>query len=269
MSKTLIQDVAGWSFYSCPCVAEWWPLVQTMALRRGLVKQKLDVSQGGYNRGGVSASAGTHDEGGVLDLRQYSDGVVKLLREAGSAAWHRGYPEFPNNEHTHLVLIGCPHLQGRPSGNRRYPIGAAKQVESYKAGRDGLAMNGPDNGPQVRVRTWREGVAWMRSQLTPAADGPATAPTSPTPGTPTPAPNPKEFPDMDATEFKKLFKAAFKESLRDPEIAGDVARAALGGTYGIDASGDGKPDTAGNLIASIYTKVAAINSNIAPKEAAK
>ena len=94
-------------------------------------------------------------------------------------------------------------------------------------------------------------------------------PTGPTSGTPTPAPNPKEFPDMDATEFKKLFKAAFKESLRDPEIAGDVARAALGGTYGIDASGDGKPDTAGNLIASIYTKVAAINSNIAPKEAAK
>lgn len=86
MSKTLIKDVGGWSFYSCPCVAEWWPLVQTMALRRGLVKQKLDVSQGGYNRGGVSASAGTHDGGGVLDLRQYSDGVVGLYANLGASA---------------------------------------------------------------------------------------------------------------------------------------------------------------------------------------
>lgn len=181
MSKTLIKDVGGWSFYSCPCVAEWWPLVQTMALRRGLVRQKLDVSQGGYNRGGVAASAGTHDGGGVLDLRQYSGGVVKLLREAGSAAWHRGAPHFA--DHTHLVLVGCPHASA----------GAKRQVASYLAGRDGLAMNGPDNGPQVRIRTWREGVAWMRSQLTPTADGPTTTPDSPAVGTPTTTPTDEEL----------------------------------------------------------------------------
>lgn len=245
-SATVIRDIAGWSFTSCPCVAEWWPLVQQMAVRRGLVRQKLDVSQGGYNVGGVSASAGTHDEGGVLDLRQYSEGVVRLLREAGSAAHHRKSPPF-DSDHTHLCLIGCPHLQGRPTAYRRYPIGAAKQVESYLAGRDGLAMNGPDTGPQVvPVRTWREGVAWMRSQLNPTADAPTT-PDSPTPGTPTTIPSGEDF-IMAITQAQQAdFNALLKAALDDRDIQIKIGEASLGNRYG-DVTGDGKPDTAGEII---------------------
>lgn len=185
MAKTLIQDIAGWSFWGCPCVEQWWPLVQKLALKRGLVRQKLDVSQGGYNKGGVAASAGTHDGGGVLDLRQYSEPVVLLLREAGAAAWHRRPPHF--SHHTHLVLVGCPHASA----------GAKRQVESYRAGRDGLAMNGPDDGPQVYpIRSWSQGVAWMRAQLDPLTDAPT--PDQPEQGETTPSPEEDDMATIDS-----------------------------------------------------------------------
>lgn len=93
---------------------------------------------------------------------------------------------------------------------------------------------------------------------------PTTGTVSPAPATPaTPViPTKKEEFDMDPNEFKKLVKAAIVESLRDPEIAGDYARAALGGKYGIDASGDGEPDSAGNLIASIWTALEEIRKSV-------
>ncbi len=106
------------------------------------------VSQGSYNPGVVAASAGTHDGGGVFDMRCVDlapaarTALVRALRQAGFAAWIRTPPSFPY--HIHAVAIGDPDLS--PS--------AKKQVKSYFAGRDGLAKNGPDpNGGPV-VKAW-------------------------------------------------------------------------------------------------------------------
>ena len=111
----------------------------------------LTITQGSYNAGGVSASAGTHDGGGVVDLAAW-DHVRKVreLRRIGFAAWYR--PAIPGlwPEHIHAVLIG----------NRKLAPVARAQVAAYLAGRDGLAGNGPDTGPRQFTAarfTWRTG----------------------------------------------------------------------------------------------------------------
>lgn len=170
MSKTLVTSADHRDWWGCPCLAAWWPLVTQLAVARGIVRKTLDVTQGGYNRDGVAASAGTHDGGGVLDLVQVSDATIRLLREAGAAAWHRT-PAQGFIHHTHMVLVGCPHVSS----------GAAHQVAEYRAGRNGLAGRGRDDGPRVTIRTWREGITWMQSQLgVPAAAGGTTTPSGTT-----------------------------------------------------------------------------------------
>lgn len=111
----------------------------------------LTITQGSYNAGAVSASAGTHDGGGVVDLAPY-DHVRKVreLRRVGFAAWYR--PAIPGlwPAHIHAVLIG----------NRKLAPSARAQVSAYLAGRDGLAGNGPDTGPREFTAhrfTWRTG----------------------------------------------------------------------------------------------------------------
>lgn len=96
---------------------------------------ELSITQGSYNSGVVGASAGTHDGGGVVDLRAWDwQNKVRALREVGFAAWYR--PTIPGlwNEHIHAVLIG----------NRKLSPSAARQVTAYKNGRNGLANNGVD-----------------------------------------------------------------------------------------------------------------------------
>lgn len=101
------------------------------------------VTQGSY-QSGVAASAGTHDRGGAVDLRWCGhDSCVRALREAGAWAWHRTPAQGPWGHHIHFVVKGHPNLA--PS--------AARQVVSGEAGRNGLANNGPDDGPRVKVPT--------------------------------------------------------------------------------------------------------------------
>lgn len=100
---------------------------------------ELTVVQGSYNAGGVDASAGTHDGGGVVDLLPWDYvNKIRALRRIGFAAWYR--PEIPGlwGPHIHAVLIG----------NKKLAPVASRQVAAYLAGRDGLASNGPD-------RHWR------------------------------------------------------------------------------------------------------------------
>lgn len=105
------------------------------------------VLQGSYNHGGVSASAGTHDGGGAIDLdvRGLSSGqraaLVRALREAGFAAWLRRRPTF-SVDHVHAIAVGDPDL----------PAGARRQVADYFAGRDGLAghRKDPHGGPLLK-----------------------------------------------------------------------------------------------------------------------
>lgn len=112
---------------------------------------KLTLHQGSYNAGRVSASAGTHDGGGVIDLAPYDHArKVRELRRHGFAAWFR--PAIPGlwGAHIHAVQIG----------NRKLAPSAARQVEAYLAGRNGLASNGPDDGPRDFVDNryrWRRG----------------------------------------------------------------------------------------------------------------
>lgn len=96
---------------------------------------ELSITQGSYNAGAVSASAGTHDGGGVIDLRAWDwPNKVRVLRDVGFAAWYRDPSEGPWPAHIHAVLIG----------NERLAPSAARQVEAYYAGRNGLANYGPD-----------------------------------------------------------------------------------------------------------------------------
>lgn len=96
---------------------------------------QLTVVQGSYNAGGVAASAGTHDGGGVVDLTAHDwQRKVDVLRSIGWAAWYR--PERPGvwSPHIHAVLVG----------HGRLSEGAQDQVEEYLSGYDGLAGSGRD-----------------------------------------------------------------------------------------------------------------------------
>jgi len=112
-----------------------------------ILGEDLHVMQGSYNAGGVSASAGTHDGGGAVDVSptNHPDRVVHALRQAGFAAWHRTPSQGPWTEHIHAIAVGDPELSS----------GAAQQVTDYINGRDGLAGHGPDDGPRfVPVPVW-------------------------------------------------------------------------------------------------------------------
>lgn len=117
-----------------------------LALWEFNVLQNLVVVQGSYNAGGVSASAGTHDGGGAIDISvrgmpslAYKRHVVKNGRLAGFAAYYR--PTLPGvwTEHIHAIAIGDPEMSA----------GAKRQVSAYYNRRDALASNGFDPDPRV------------------------------------------------------------------------------------------------------------------------
>lgn len=108
----------------------------------------LTITQGSYNAGGVAASAGTHDGGGVVDLVAYDYARKVLeLRRTGFAAWYRPAIAGLWPAHIHAVLIG----------NAKLSSGARAQVAEYLAGYDGLKGDGRDQGPRQFLRnrfTW-------------------------------------------------------------------------------------------------------------------
>jgi peptidoglycan hydrolase-like protein with peptidoglycan-binding domain len=98
----------------------------------------FSLSQGSYHPG-VGLSAGTHDGGGVLDVRINSvprataDKIVKALRMAGFAGWRRG------------VNDGLPpHIHAVAIGDRQASRAAKSQVAEYFRGGDGLRGNRRD-----------------------------------------------------------------------------------------------------------------------------
>lgn len=109
----------------------------------------LVLTQGSYNRGGVAASAGTHDGGGVVDISVSGmtaarrSALVQCLRRAGFAAWLRT-PSQGFSYHIHACAIG----------DREMASGAKNQVQAYFNGRDGLARNGADTNPPRPWPTW-------------------------------------------------------------------------------------------------------------------
>jgi len=117
-----------------------------------LLNRTLTLSQGSYNPGGDPTSAGTHDGGGVVDVSV--DGmsaatrtqVATVLRQIGFAAWIRNPSQADWPWHIHAVAISDTDLSTQ----------AQNQVGDYYLGMNGLANRGPDDGPQVTIRTWEE-----------------------------------------------------------------------------------------------------------------
>jgi hypothetical protein len=113
----------------------------------------LRIPQGSYTSG-VSASGGTHSGGGALDIsvRGLSaaerDRVVRELRETSFAAWYRPFLPGQWPAHIHAIAIGDKELSDQ----------AAWQVSEYRAGRNGLANQGPDNGPDVPIHVYRQDI---------------------------------------------------------------------------------------------------------------
>lgn len=107
---------------------------QALLAAEEILGYELTITQGSYHKG-VSASAGTHDGGGVVDLAPFDwANKVRALRSVGFAAWHR--PALPGTwpEHIHAVLIG----------NKKLSPSAMRQVLDFQAGRNGLADHGRD-----------------------------------------------------------------------------------------------------------------------------
>lgn len=118
---------------------------------REICDAPLVITQGGYNKGGVTASAGTHDGGGALDIRatNLTDAqrieAVRDLRTVGFAAWLRLPSEGDWPYHIHCIAMGCPDASD----------GARQQMTAYKNHRNGLRNNNPDPG-----RPLYSGVTW-------------------------------------------------------------------------------------------------------------
>lgn len=131
----------GWT---CNCVATSLPWVEYDMIRRGLIKQSIDIFQLGYNGGGVQASAGTHDAGGCTDVGQYSDEQIRIWRYWGWTMQARTRAQG-FDPHAHGWPIGCSHLSA----------GAVHQWNQWKNRTNGLASYGPITGPYT-TDTWRK-----------------------------------------------------------------------------------------------------------------
>ena len=131
--------------YACGCMIQSIEDVVEPRLRQAGYSTPINIFQQAYNSS-VSASAGTHSGGGALDHSRSSEGETRIWRECGWADWRRGAPYDSMDDHNHGIVIGCPHLSAD----------AADQVYDYKQGRNGLANNGSDPGPDVAYITWQD-----------------------------------------------------------------------------------------------------------------
>jgi hypothetical protein len=119
-----------------------------------LLGAQIPITQGGWNKGGVAASAGAHDAGGALDFPPRFSGktplqIVKALRRVGFAAWHRKAIRGLWPEHIHAVALGDRQLA---------PV-AKNQASAYLDGFDGLGhlgRGGKDDGPRDIIQTWEQ-----------------------------------------------------------------------------------------------------------------
>lgn len=110
-------------------------------------KMRVRVVQGSYQElygGGASASAHTHDRGGVIDIsvagmtRRQRIRFARSMKRRGFAIWYRSGPGWVGNEHFHAVLRWHRNL---------HPEALAQEAD-YDAGRNGLVSHLAD-------RTWR------------------------------------------------------------------------------------------------------------------
>ena len=100
---------------------------------------KLNIAQGGWNNGRVSASGSTHD-GSAVDIGMWGMSkrdriaVAHAAKQVGFGCWVRK-PSEGFSWHLHGLPFGDPHVSAA----------GKDQLRSYDAGRNGLANNAPDN----------------------------------------------------------------------------------------------------------------------------
>ncbi|MGC4759030.1 peptidoglycan-binding domain-containing protein [Micromonospora trifolii] len=123
-----------------------------LAEAQRLLGYPLVLDQGSYNPGGDPTSAGTHDGGGVVDIAVTGmtaakrTAVARALRQVGFAAWVRNPNQGDWPWHIHATAINDTDLSSQ----------AQHQVGDYHLGMNGLANQGPDDGPRVPIRTWEQ-----------------------------------------------------------------------------------------------------------------
>ncbi|SPT51554.1 MULTISPECIES: hypothetical protein [Actinomadura] len=123
-----------------------------LAEAKRLLGRDLVLDQGSYNPGGDPTSAGTHDGGGVVDISVQGmsaatrTAAARALRRVGFAAWVRSPDQGDWPWHIHAAAINDTDLSGP----------AQHQTGDYYLGLNGLANRGPDDGPDVTIRTWEE-----------------------------------------------------------------------------------------------------------------
>ncbi|MEU8421483.1 peptidoglycan-binding protein [Micromonospora sp. NPDC048835] len=123
-----------------------------LAEAQRLLGYALVLDQGSYNPGGDPTSAGTHDGGGVVDIAVTGmtatrrTAVARALRQVGFAAWVRNPNQGDWPWHIHATAINDTDLSGQ----------AQHQVGDYYLGMNGLANQGPDDGPRVPIKTWEQ-----------------------------------------------------------------------------------------------------------------
>lgn len=122
--------------------------VAMLETAKSVYGKSIPLTQGSYNAGGVAASAGTHDRGGAVDVavngasKEVMTPLIRALRIAGFAAWYRTVAEGNgtwSSAHIHAIAIGDKELSP----------GAASQVKSYFAGKNGLSGDGPDTSADI------------------------------------------------------------------------------------------------------------------------
>lgn len=125
----------------------WWEAERILG-------DAIPITQGSYNAGKVTASAGAHDGGGAVDGPAKfndvtTDKLVRTLRRVGFAAWHRPYIKGLWSEHVHAIALGDKELS----------YVAKNQAEAYLAGYNGLGhlgRGGRDDGPRKVIQTWEQ-----------------------------------------------------------------------------------------------------------------
>lgn len=141
---------------TCTCVRKWIPAFEAELRRRKLLTGNVYLYQ---LKGGAAASAGTHSQGGAIDMQRLTGAQRQVARNMGGASWGRGPAQGMVN-HEHIVLIGCPH-----NSPARY------QVSAYKRGYSGLGYGGvASRDPFTRpatIRTWKQGIKWATKKKTP------------------------------------------------------------------------------------------------------
>lgn len=123
-----------------------------LAEAQRLLGYTLVLEQGSYNPGGDPTSAGTHDGGGVVDIAVTGmtaarrTAAARALRQVGFAAWVRNPSQGDWPWHIHAAALSDTDLSSQ----------AQHQTGDYYLGLNGLANQGPDDGPRVAIKTWEQ-----------------------------------------------------------------------------------------------------------------